>query len=79
MTELSHEMVNFFPEIVESIILCIDKILHNKYLENNYITVSNRKMSEAGLEIKKLYGRIVALRDTFLSVQKYRIGAETSR
>lgn len=77
LTELSHEMVNFFPEIVESIILCIDKILHNKYLENTYISVSSRKMTETGLEIKKLYGRIVALRDTFLAVQKFRIGSDT--
>ena len=77
LTELSHEIVNFFPEIVESIIFCTDKILHNKYLENNYIAISNRKISEAGMEIKKLYGRIVALRDTFLAVQKFRVATDT--
>lgn len=70
LTELSHEIVNFIPQMVDAILQCIDRILHDKYLERNYIASTSSKKTAGALEIRKWYGRIVAIRDRILAVQK---------
>lgn len=72
LTELSHEMVNFFPDIVESIIQNTDKILHNKYLEKSYLRSTSKALTTSAIEIRRLYGRIVSLHDTFKNLKKYK-------
>ncbi len=70
LTDLSHEVVNFFPDIVEAIIQNIDKILHNKYIEKNYLASTSKTLTNSAIEIRRLYGRIVSLHDTFKNLQK---------
>lgn len=72
LTELSHDIVNFFPDIVESIIQNIDKILHNKYLEKTYLAPTNKTLTNSAIEIRRLYGRIVSLHDTFKALKKHK-------
>ncbi len=74
LTDLSHEIVNFFPSLVDTIISLIDAILENRYLVRNYIECSENNLTEAGIEIRKNYRRMIALRDTFVAVRKARVG-----
>ncbi len=75
LTELSHEIVSFFSSLVDTIINIVDAILADRYIIRKYISVPEAQLSEAGLEIRKNYRRIVALRDTFVSVRKARSAA----
>ncbi len=72
LTELSHEIVNFFPSLVDTIISNIDGILGNRYVARTYIECAECDLTEAGIEIRKNYRRIVALRDTFVAVRRSR-------
>lgn len=72
LTELSYEMVNFFPDIVESIMQNIDKILHNKYIEKTYLAPTGKASTNSAIEIRKLYGRIVSLHDRVIDLKRHK-------
>ncbi len=74
LLELSHEIVQFIPSLVDTIISNIDGILANRYIVRTYIECPECDLTEAGAEIRKNYRRIITLRDTFVSVRKSRIG-----
>ncbi len=78
LTELSYEIVNFFPSLVDTIIGLIDSVLSTRYIVRTYIECSECDLTAAGLEIRKNYRRIVSLRDTFVAVRKARSGSSTS-
>lgn len=71
---LQYEIVNFFPDLVETILLCLDHIIRDRYLQRTYIEPPQRDLTAAGLEIRKNYGRLVSLRDAIASVRKARMG-----
>lgn len=73
LTDLQFEIVNFFPDLVHSIITCTNNILHDSYLQRAYITPPESTLTKSGLEIRKNYGRIVALLDAIKSVRKARL------
>lgn len=75
--ELKFEIVNFFPALVSDIINCVEKILHDRYLQRNYIEPPESSLTGNGQEIRKNYGRIVALLDEFKAVRKARMAAES--
>ncbi len=79
LTELSHEIVNFFPSLVDTIIGLIDAVLSTRYIIRTYIECSEKDLTPAGLEIRKNYRRIVSLRDTFVAVRKARGGQTNSQ
>lgn len=70
LTELSYEMVKFFPDIVDTIIQNTEKILHNKYIEKNYLAPTCKAGQKSAIEMRKLYGRVVSLHDTFKALKK---------
>ncbi len=70
--DLSYEIVNFFPSLVDSIIEIINSMLADRYMIRTYIDVHEDTLSAKGLEIRKNYRRIVSLLDVFLSVRKAR-------
>ncbi len=72
LTDLSHEIVNFFPSLVDTIISNIDGILANRYLVRTYMECQECELTVAGAEIRKNYRRTIALRDTFVAVRKSR-------
>ena len=74
--ELQFEIVNFFPDLVDDIIACVGTILHDRYLTRTYIDVPEAGLTRAGQEIRKNYGKIVALQDRFLAVRKSRAAGE---
>ncbi|MCR5564088.1 MAG: hypothetical protein K6F46_12130 [Desulfovibrio sp.] len=73
LNELKFEIVNFFPEITDSIIECVEKILGDSYLLHKYIAPAETTLSPTGLEIKKIYGRLVNMQDGFKAVRKVRL------
>lgn len=76
LSELQFEIVNFFPALVDDIITCVETILHDRYLQRNYIEVPESGLTRAGQEIRKNYGRIVSLLDGFRAVRKSRLAGE---
>lgn len=73
LNDLQYEIVNFFPELVDSTISCATAILHDRYLLRNYIEPPESSLSQGGLEVRKNYGRIVTLLDSIRSVAKARL------
>lgn len=73
LNEMQYEIVDFFPELVDSVINCCETILHDRYLVRNYIEVGEGELSRSGLEVRKNYGRIVSLADAIRSVRKTRL------
>ena len=78
LNDLKFETVNFFPALVDNIIDCIDRILHDRYLQRTYLEAPESSLSRAGLEIRKNYGRLVNLQDNFRALRKARLGSETA-
>lgn len=76
LNELQFEIVNFFPALVDDIIACMETILHDRYLQRNYMEVPEGGLTRAGQEIRKNYGRIVSLLDGFRAVRKSRLAGE---
>lgn len=76
LNDLQFEIVNFFPALVDDIIACMETILHDRYLQRNYLEVPESGLTRAGQEIRKNYGRIVSLLDGFRAVRKSRLAGE---
>lgn len=79
LTELQYEIVNFFPELVDTIISCVETILHDRYLIRNYIEISQSELTESALEVRKNYRRIVSLLDSIKAVRKARVKSGQDR
>lgn len=75
LKDLQYELVNFFPDLVDSIINCVEMILHDRYLQRHYITPAENELSPHGQDVRKNYGRIVALHDAIKAVRKARLGS----
>ena len=73
LNDLQYEIVNFFPDLVDSIISCAEAILHDRYLIRNYVEPPESSLSQGGLEVRKNYGRIVTLLDSIKSVARARL------
>ncbi len=69
--DLKFEVVNFFPEIVENVIACLEHITSDRYLIARYVQ-TERPLSKAGLEVRKGYGALVAATDSFRKVLRSR-------
>ncbi len=76
LTELQFEIVNFFPDIVETIITNVQHILHDSYLQRTYINQPEGSLTRSGQEIRKNYGRLVSLLDGIKAVRKARLSSE---
>jgi len=79
---LKFELVNFFPELVEKAIACLDRILSDRYLVRTYIQPpegSLAVLSKAGLEIRKAYGALVSAQDELKAAIRLRATKERER
>lgn len=72
LNELKFEIVNYFEELVLNVILLGERLLNDSYLKRNYTRKKDEELSEYGLEIKRKYGKVVALLDEFKSIRKTR-------
>lgn len=72
LNELQYELVNFFPELVDTVIKCVDMILHDSYMQRKYILPPESALTQGAREVRKNYGRIVSLLDAIKAVRKAR-------
>lgn len=68
--ELRLESIHYFETVIESTLYEIDRILNNRYLRRSYIEKSDNQLTARGLEIKKSYGKLIAVRDEIIGIQK---------
>ena len=72
LTDLKFEIVNFFPALVDGIVDSVERILSDAYLRRTYMEPPESRLTKAGLEIRKNYGRLVSLQDGFKAVRRAR-------
>lgn len=72
LRDLKFELSNYFDTLMQSILHNIESILDDRYLLKRYIRTPEEKLSANGLEIRKNYRKLIALRDEFLAIQKSR-------
>ncbi len=63
VTDLKFEMVNFFPEIVENVIACLEDITSDRYLQRRYIQQPTRIVSRNAQEIRRGYSALISAVD----------------
>ena len=64
VTNLKFELVHFFPDIVENVIACLERITSDRYIIRRYIQHQDgRTPSKNALEIRKGYGALVSATD----------------
>lgn len=70
--DLKFEIVSYFDPLVTTVIAIGEGMLNNGYLLRTYVEKADETLAPQGLEIKRLYGKIVLLIDEFKSIQKAR-------
>jgi hypothetical protein len=70
--ELKYEIVNYFDRVVAKVLVIGDDVVSDSYLRKNYIDNKDENLTEYGRNVKKYYGRLVALLDEFKSIRKSR-------
>ncbi|KAB1441062.1 hypothetical protein [Pseudodesulfovibrio senegalensis] len=70
--ELKYEIVNYFDRVVAKVLVIGDDVVSDSYLRKNYIDKKDENLTEYGRNVKKYYGRLVALLDEFKSIRKSR-------
>ncbi|HEX9081340.1 MAG TPA: hypothetical protein VF768_03620, partial [Holophagaceae bacterium] len=72
VSDLKFEMVNYFDELVERVIKMTETILQDRYLHKNFVSRKDDDLSQYGLQIKRMYGRLVSLLDEFERIRRLR-------
>lgn len=73
MHDLKFEIVNYFDELVSHIIHIGERVLSDSYLRCSYMEKKDSELTPYGLEIKRQYGKLVSLVDTFKDIRKARL------
>ncbi|MDR3176072.1 MAG: hypothetical protein LBU06_06025 [Desulfovibrio sp.] len=71
---LKFEIVDYFDALVATVIAIGESILNDRYLVRVYIERNESGLTRNGLEIRRNYGKLVALIDEFKSIRKLRTG-----
>ncbi|MDR1686797.1 MAG: hypothetical protein LBR82_10275 [Desulfovibrio sp.] len=79
MLSLKFEIVNYFDSLVSAAIAIGESMLNDRYLVRVYISKPESRLSQKGLEIKRSYGKMVALVDDFKSIRKQRTAGNRRR
>jgi len=72
LNDLKFEIVNYFDELVENVLVIGEHILNDRYILRNYLDKDDDELTEYGKKTRKLYSRLVALLDEFRSIRKSR-------
>ncbi|WP_027722690.1 hypothetical protein [Maridesulfovibrio zosterae] len=72
LNDLKFEIVNYFDKLVETTLNIGDRVLNDSYLRRNYVSKPDEDLTNYGLKVKKLYGRLVVIMDEFRSIRKSR-------
>ena len=69
---LKFEIVNYFEQLVDSVINIGDNILNDRYLRRTYIEKKGTEFTPRQQAIRRNYGRLVALIDEFKAIKRTR-------
>ncbi|ABB38792.1 hypothetical protein Dde_1995 [Oleidesulfovibrio alaskensis G20] len=72
LRNLKFEIVSYFDQLVASVIATGESMLNDRYLVRNYIEKRDEELTEYGRDIKRLYGKLVALIDEFRAIRRSR-------
>ncbi|WP_461209426.1 hypothetical protein [Desulfocurvus sp. DL9XJH121] len=72
MHQLKFEIVNYFEDLVDNVVTVAEHILQDAYLTRKYLDPREEDLSAYGREVRRQYGRLVALVDEFKSIRKSR-------
>lgn len=75
---LKFEIVDYFDSLVATVIAIGESMLNDRYLIRTYVEKTDDELTQSGLEIKRNYGKLVALLDDFKSIRKSRAPALTA-
>jgi hypothetical protein len=67
---MKFELLPYFNELVERVIVLSDKVLHNGYLNKRYVQNKDEDSSDYGIRIKRQFGRLVGLVDELKNIRK---------
>ncbi|MUM78275.1 hypothetical protein GKC30_11570 [Pseudodesulfovibrio sp. F-1] len=70
--DLKFEIVNYFDKLVAKVLIIGEDVAADAYLRRKYVEIKDDSLSPYGLEIRRLYHRLVALLDEFRSIRKSR-------
>ncbi len=70
LTNLKFEFINYYEQLVFKAIYFAESILNDRYLIRSYINRKDDQLTDNGLQIKKLYRRLVSLVDELRAIRK---------
>ncbi len=70
--ELKFELVNYFDVLVQAVIDICGHTLHDGYLVSTYVSRKEEELTRYGQDVRKQYGRMVALLDEFKAIRRSR-------
>ncbi len=76
---LKFEIVDYFDSLVGTVIAIGESMLNDRYLIRKYIEKGDDGLTQKGLEIKRNYGKLVALLDDFKAIRRLRAEKERPR
>ncbi|MEF2231094.1 MAG: hypothetical protein V3571_09215 [Pseudodesulfovibrio sp.] len=77
--ELKFEIVNYFDKLVVKVLIIGNDVTSDPYLRRKYVDVNKDTLSPYGLEIRKLYHRLVSLLEEFRSIRKSRLSGNVGQ
>lgn len=72
LQELKFEIVNYFEDLVQSVIGISESMLSDRYLARKYMEKKDEELTDYGRTVKRYYGKLVSLLDEFKSIRKTR-------
>ncbi len=78
LSELKFEIVNYFDKLVIKVLIIGGDVLSDPYLLRKYVNAKESTLSPYGLEIRRMYQRLVALLDEFRSIRKSRTSGSSN-
>jgi hypothetical protein len=75
LTDLKFEFAHYFDALINKAIFFSESMLNDRYLIRTYITPKEDQLTDNGLQIKKLYRRLVSLVDELKAIRKTKADA----
>lgn len=78
LADLRFEITHYFEALVAQAIYFSESMLNDRYLIRTYITPKEEELTDNGLQIRKLYRRLVSLVDELKAIRKTKTEAQSS-
>ena len=70
--DLKFEIVNYFDELVQSVLGIGERVVGDRYVIRSYIEVHEDNLSAYGKDIRRQYRRLISQLDEFAAIRKAR-------